>query len=112
MLASWGTVHLTALFKILETCPSASRAKQLLEGMQQNKHQNKSVLCPKMLCNILQGRCQDWCGHCMRLSVNKLGGYGGMLPQENFFKLGTEIASEAMFGPKKLLESPICSFCS
>ena len=35
-------VHLTVLFKIYETCPSASRAKQLLEGMQQNKHQNKS----------------------------------------------------------------------
>ena len=33
-----GTVHLTVLFKILETCPSASHAKQLLEGMQQNKH--------------------------------------------------------------------------
>ena len=49
-----GTVHLTALFKILETCPSSSHVKQLLEGMQQNKHQNKSqsVLCPKM-CNIL-----------------------------------------------------------
>ena len=27
---------------MLETCPSASHAKQLLEGMQQNKHQNKS----------------------------------------------------------------------
>ena len=37
-----GTVHLTALFKILETCPSSSHVKQLLEGMQQNKHQNKS----------------------------------------------------------------------
>ena len=33
-----GTVHLTALFKILETCPSSSHVKQLLEGMQQNKH--------------------------------------------------------------------------
>ena len=30
-------------------------------------------------------------------SVNKLGGSGGMLPHENFF---SEIASEAMFGPK------------
>ena len=50
-----GTVHLTALFKILETCPSSSHVKQLLEGMQQNKHRNKSqsVLCLKMLCNIL-----------------------------------------------------------
>ena len=37
-----GMVHLTALFKILETCPSSSHVKQLLEGMQQNKHQNKS----------------------------------------------------------------------
>ena len=26
----------------------------------------------------------DWYGHCMRLSVNKLGRSGGMLPQENF----------------------------
>ena len=33
-----GTVHFTALFKILETCPSSSHVKQLLEGMQQNKH--------------------------------------------------------------------------
>ena len=37
-----GMVHLTVLFKILETCPSASHVKQLLEAMQQNKHQNKS----------------------------------------------------------------------
>ena len=47
--------HLTALFKILKTCPSASHAKQLLEGMQQNKTPEKiteSVLRPKM-CNIL-----------------------------------------------------------
>ena len=33
-----GTVHLTALFKIQKTCPSSSHVKQLLEGMQQNKH--------------------------------------------------------------------------
>ena len=50
-------VHLTVLFKTLETCPPASHAKQLLDGMQQNKHQNKShaqsVMCLKMLCNIL-----------------------------------------------------------
>ena len=26
----------------------------------------------------------DWYGHCVRVSVNKLGGSGGMLPQENF----------------------------
>ena len=26
----------------------------------------------------------DWYGHCVRLRVNKLGGSGGMLPQENF----------------------------
>ena len=25
----------------------------------------------------------DWYGHCVRVSVNKLGGPGGMLPQEN-----------------------------
>ena len=28
----------------------------------------------------------DWYGHC---GVNKLGGSGGMLSQENFLKLGT-----------------------
>ena len=26
----------------------------------------------------------DWYSHCMCLSVNKIGGSGGMLPQENF----------------------------
>ena len=26
----------------------------------------------------------DWYGHCVRVSVNKLGGSGGMLPQEIF----------------------------
>ena len=31
----------------------------------------------------------DWYGHCVRLSVNKLGGSGGMLSQEKIFKLGT-----------------------
>ena len=35
-----------------------------------------------------------WYGHCVRL---KCGGSGGMLSHENFF---SEIASEAMFGPK------------
>ena len=38
-----GKVHLTALFKILETCPSASHVKQLLEGMQQNTRINHIV---------------------------------------------------------------------
>ena len=32
------TIHLAVLFKILETCPSSSHVKHLLEGMQQNKH--------------------------------------------------------------------------
>ena len=31
----------------------------------------------------------DWYGHCVRLSANKLGGSGGMHPQENFSKLAT-----------------------
>ena len=31
----------------------------------------------------------DWYGHCMGLSANKVGGSGGMLPQENFFKFST-----------------------
>ena len=27
----------------------------------------------------------DWYGHCVRsVILNKLGGYGGMLPQENY----------------------------
>ena len=26
----------------------------------------------------------DWYGHCVRVSVNKVGGSGGMLPKENF----------------------------
>ena len=26
----------------------------------------------------------DWYGHCMCVSVNKLGGSGGMLPHKNF----------------------------
>ena len=46
----------------------------------------------------------DWYGHCVCVSVNKLGGSGGMLPQEKIRH--SEIASEAMFGPKKLLEFP------
>ena len=46
---------------------------------------------------------RDRYGHCVRLSVKKVGGSGGMLPQRIRH---SEIASEAMFGPKKLLESP------
>ena len=49
----------------------------------------------------------DWYGHCVYVSVNKVGGSGGMPPKDNFIKIWhSEIASEAMFGPKKLLESP------
>ena len=33
--------HLTTLSKILETCPSSSHAKQLMEAMQQNKTPEK-----------------------------------------------------------------------
>ena len=39
----------------------------------------------------------DWYGYC---GMKKLGGSGGMLPQENFKIRHSEIASEAMFGPK------------
>ena len=43
-----------------------------------------------------------WYGHCVRLSVNKVGvGGWGHAPPGKF-----EITSEAMFGTKKLLESP------
>ena len=52
--ASLGTVSLDHI--IPETWPSASHTKQLQEGMQQNKTQDKitlSVLCPKLLCNLL-----------------------------------------------------------
>ena len=46
----------------------------------------------------------DWYGYCVRVSVNKVGGSGGMLPQEKFCKIKhSEIASEAMFGSKKLV---------
>ena len=34
------------------------------------------------------------------ITVNKLGGYGSMLPQEIFLKLDTEFASEVMFESK------------
>ena len=38
--------HLTAVCKMLETCPSASHAKQLLEAMQQNKTPEKNhIVC-------------------------------------------------------------------
>ena len=39
----------------------------------------------------------DCYGHCVRLSVDKLGGSGGILPHEIRH---SEIAAEAMFGPK------------
>ena len=43
-----------------------------------------------------------WPLHVLKHEHLKLGGSGGMLPQENFFKIRhSEIASEAMFGPKK-----------
>ena len=49
----------------------------------------------------------DWYGNCVRVSENEVGGSGGMFPQEIFFEIRhSEIASEALFGPKKLLESP------
>ena len=38
------------------------------------------------------------------LSVNKLGGLGACSPWKNFKVRRSEIASEALFGPKKLLE--------
>ena len=40
----------------------------------------------------------DWYGHCVRVSVNKLGGLGACSPRKISH---SEIASEAMFGPKK-----------
>ena len=45
----------------------------------------------------------DWYSHCVRLSVNKLGGLGACFPRKIRH---SEIASESMFGPKKLLDSP------
>ena len=44
----------------------------------------------------------DWYGHCVHLSVNKLGGYGGMVPQEKIMIRHSD-RSEAMFGPKLML---------
>ena len=49
----WGTASLTALFKILETCPSASHAKQLLEGIMQNKATGK-ITCVQSYCTTFQ----------------------------------------------------------
>ena len=48
-----------------------------------------------------------WYGHCMRLSVNKLGGCGGMLPRKIVKISHSEIASEAMFGLKKISPSVV-----
>ena len=31
----------------------------------------------------------DWYGHCVCISVTKVGGSGGMFPQEKFLKFGT-----------------------
>ena len=47
----------------------------------------------------------DWYGHCVRVSVNNLGGLGACSPRKIFKISHSEIASEAMFGTrKKLLE--------
>ena len=43
---------------------------------------------------------QGWYGHCVRLIVSKQGGSRGIKIRQS------EITPEAMFGPKKLLESP------
>ena len=45
----------------------------------------------------------DWYGHCVHLSVNKLGGYGGMFPQEKKYMIRHSDRSEAMFGLKLML---------
>ena len=42
----------------------------------------------------------DWYGHCVRLIVSKQGGSGGIKIRHS------EIAPEATFGPKKLLNTP------
>ena len=52
---------------------------------------------PLLISSGLEPAILNWYGHC---SMNKLGGSGGMLPQENFKIRHSEIASEAMFGPK------------
>ena len=48
----------------------------------------------------------DWYSHCVRLSMNKLVGLGACCPRKVFKIRTSKIASEAMFGPKMLLESP------
>ena len=45
----------------------------------------------------------DWYGHCV---VRALGGLGACSPRKIFKIRYSEIASEAIFGPKMLLESP------
>ena len=50
----------------------------------------------------------DWDGHCVCVSVNKVGGSGGMPPQENFFKFSTlRSLLRLCLGQKKLLESVV-----
>ena len=44
----------------------------------------------------------DWYGHCVCVRVHKVGGLGVCSPRKIRH---SEIASEGMFGPKKLLES-------
>ena len=39
---------------------------------------------PEVTCTGPAPAILDWYGHCVRVSVNKLGGSGGMLPQEIF----------------------------
>ena len=52
----------------------------------------------------------DWYGHCVCLSVSKVGGLGACSPIKILESRHFEIASEAMFGPKMLLESPHLKF--
>ena len=67
----------------------------------------KEVLCCALrtLATGLEPALLDWQGCC---GMNKLGGSGGMLPQEKI--MHSEIASEATFGPKCYQNHPICSF--
>ena len=57
-------------------------------------------------CSGLEPVILDWYSHCVCLSANKLGGLGACCPRKIFKIRTSEIASEAMFGPKMLLESP------
>ena len=50
------------------------------------------------MCSGLAPTILDWYGHCVRVSVNKLGGVGACSPRKIRH---SEIASEAMFGTKK-----------